>query len=194
MLLAPPSQSIYVLDLPGYGLSDDPLDFCLKSSNLTAIFEGYNDILEHVAQHILHVEKSSSSIEILAHSMGGPIAVNFVSKHPTLCSHLFLCNSAGLLPVMSTYGAFWAFPIKFEFPEKLLKTRWCANLCGAIRLAFGSSDPFVRFNMIYLFNTHGAGYALLSRHMHIQFTLANHFESHWFPCYTKELLEACNGK
>jgi pimeloyl-ACP methyl ester carboxylesterase len=89
--------SIYVLDLPGFGYSDKPLNFDYTSN-------GYADFIVH----FLNAHRIERAV-LVGNSMGGQIALMICLKYPERVARLVLVDSGG-------------YPQSVEFlPFKLLK-------------------------------------------------------------------------
>ena len=58
---------------------------------------------------------------ILAHSFGGFLATHFVSRSPQFVDRLILCNSAGIFPLLGSFGAYWAIFFKLSLPQSLFR-------------------------------------------------------------------------
>jgi pimeloyl-ACP methyl ester carboxylesterase len=190
MKSVPANQAVYCIDLPSYGLSDN-CSFDLGKASLNVVYESYNQIILQLINFYLG---NDAKVCLLAHSMGGVLTCQFMGKHHERVTHAFLCNSAGLLPVMSPYGMFWSWLIYFAFPERLFKTWIAPHLCYGVLLFFSTWNVHARFDAQYLFNPYGEGYKLLARHMHIEYTKKHSLESFWYPCCTEQLLHACKKK
>lgn len=80
-------RAALIADLPGHGRSDAPQSF------------GYTlpEMAEVVAA-VLHAEGSGPR-EVLAHSLGGSVAVHLAARHPALVSRLVLVEPALDVPV-----------------------------------------------------------------------------------------------
>jgi haloalkane dehalogenase len=82
------SKHVIALDLPGYGLSDKPLDVRYGFTFFEEIIEGFLDELK--------IEK----IDLVVHDIGGPIGVMWALRHPDRISRLALLNTL-VYPEMS---------------------------------------------------------------------------------------------
>lgn len=81
-----------LVDLPGHGLSDRPTDFDYS-------LESHADALASALE-----QAGVAGAEMVAHSMGGSVAVVLASRHPRLVSRLVLVD-ANLDPVEPVPGA-----------------------------------------------------------------------------------------
>lgn len=82
-------HSVYALDLPGHGGSSKQIrDGTL--SGFSELLEGFMDAM------------SVSKAHLVAHSMGGAVAILFALKNPERCLSLVLIGSAGLGPEIDT--------------------------------------------------------------------------------------------
>ena len=75
--------SVFAMDLPGFGLSDKPLDFDYSS-------KGYADFITSFID-VLNVHK----VALIGNSMGGQIALMTALEYPGCVSELVLVDSGG---------------------------------------------------------------------------------------------------
>lgn len=78
-------QRTLLIDLLGFGISDRPQDFGYSLSEQAAALASFMDKLE------------MSKADVIAHSMGGAIAIMLASTRPDLVGRLVVCE-ANLLP------------------------------------------------------------------------------------------------
>jgi 4,5:9,10-diseco-3-hydroxy-5,9,17-trioxoandrosta-1(10),2-diene-4-oate hydrolase len=75
---------VYALDLPGFGLTDKPLNTSYSITNFVAFAREF--------MATLGIERAS----LVGHSLGGAIAAQFTLQFPKMVEKLILVNSAGL--------------------------------------------------------------------------------------------------
>lgn len=114
-------MSILKIDLPGFGLSDEPKE--------------YFDTHEYAYQIFLLLKKLSiCNIVLVGHSFGGRLAILLSSIFDINVRALFLTSSAGL----NRFNLIrWIKIKKYKILKKLVK---CNILNDAVLLKFGSSD------------------------------------------------------
>lgn len=97
----------YILDVPGWGLSDGP--------SLKDLSEA--DIIELHVQMMVQFMDSRSIVKavVLAHSLCGFFSVCFASQYPTRIEKLVLINPAGVFSTLGDSGAYWALFFKTGF-------------------------------------------------------------------------------
>lgn len=103
----------YVLDIPGWGLSDGP-----SLKDLSA-----SDIIELHSQMLVQFMNSHSidKAVVLAHSLCGFFSVCFASQYPMRVEKLVLMNPAGIFSTLGDSGAYWALLFKTGFHNRLLR-------------------------------------------------------------------------
>jgi pimeloyl-ACP methyl ester carboxylesterase len=83
-LLEKNGWQVFILDLPGFGKSDDPPEqWGLKE---------YSDFISRIIDKYLKNEK----VYIFGHSFGGRIAIKLASLNPEKIKGIILCGSAGV--------------------------------------------------------------------------------------------------
>ena len=87
------------LDLPGYGLSDKPLDIRYGFTYFENILEGFLD------------ELGLEKIHLVVHDIGGPIGVMWALRHPDRLSKLVLMNTL-VYPEMSFMVKLFGFGLR----------------------------------------------------------------------------------
>lgn len=125
--VAAEQHTVYNLDLPGFGQSDEPLDVW-----------GVNEYADMLEQFItkLHIEKPI----ILGHSYGGRIGILYSSTHDV--DKLILVDAAGVKPhrSMKYYFKVYTFKAGKIFMKVLLGKKRAAQRIEAMRKAKGSAD------------------------------------------------------
>lgn len=154
-------SDVYVLDLPGWGISDSP-ELDLRDAMLESIHQYYAQVIAEVYCHVL---RRQSKCEILAHSLGAYLMVHCMTRHKHVLGNtrVTLMSTPGLTSRMSGFDWFWSGLITYSIPEKLLK-KW-GGLWHWVRWLYSESDPLTWFNAVALLNPEGEGYEVLARHM-----------------------------
>jgi len=105
---------VYILDLPGWGVSDD-LPF--HKFSVEDLISCHVD----VTQQFLQVMKLPKAV-IAAHSLAGFFAVHHAHQYAAQVEQLILINPAGLLPLLGDSTAYWSFLFKTGVHNYLLRS------------------------------------------------------------------------
>ena len=170
-------EHVYVIDLPGWGISDcPPAIMDLATAPLTEIYQFY-------ARVIAEIVSAQPHTHILAHSLGAFLTVQFMHRYPEIASPIntTLMSLPGLTAQMSEYTWFWSWLIRYSVPERLLRQWWAPYMWYCVRWWNCNTDPLTRFHTIALMNPKGRGYQILARHMHKN--------EEWAPLCLPTLLE-----
>jgi len=160
-------SDIYIVDLPGWGISDSPARF-LK---IDAMHEYYAQVIAEVYCYLR--QRSSSRLDVLAHSLGAYLTIQSIKikRHAPVFekeTKIVLISTPGLTPKMSAYDWFWGWLITYSFPEKLMK-KSPSQIWHCIRWFNINANPLDWFHTIALFNPEGEGYEVLARHMKVSY-------------------------
>lgn len=157
-------EHVYVLDLPGWGISDcPPASMDLATAPLTQIYEFYARVIAEIVSD----EPNAPHTHILSHSLGAFLTVQFLHRYPAIASRIntTLMSLPGLTPQMSEHTWFWSWLIRYSVPERLLRQWWAPHLWYCVRWWNCGMDPLTRFHTIALMNPKGCGWQILARHM-----------------------------
>jgi len=156
-------DEIYVVDMPGWGISDSFEGIDLKRDEMEVVYDRYAQLIAELHCHIRGL-RGTERCDILAHSLGAFLTVQCMRRHPLLLgdSHIRLACTPGLTAKMSPYDWFWSWLIQYSLPERLLK-QW--DLWHCVRWWCTGSDPLTWFCAVALLNPEGEGYEVLGRHM-----------------------------
>jgi len=80
-LSASKKHTAYIIDLPGFGKSDNPANFWG--------IEGYGEVVSFFIKNVI-----KSKTDYAGHSFGGAVGIYITAKHPNLINKLILINSA----------------------------------------------------------------------------------------------------
>ena len=83
--LLKPHFKVYALDLPGFGMSEEPKEV-FGSSDYARIVKSFLD------------EMGVEKVILIGHSFGGKISILLGLSHPEMVDKMVLINSAGLIP------------------------------------------------------------------------------------------------
>ena len=114
---------VIALDLPGFGLSDKPLDASYSFRYYDRILSGFLDALE--------IEQ----IGLAVHDLGGPLGLYWVCQHPERLSRLALLNTL-IYPNPSWAVILFVAATRLPLARSILASTW--GLKGTLRL--GVSD------------------------------------------------------
>ncbi len=114
---------VIALDLPGFGLSDKPLDASYSFRYYDRVLSGFLDALE--------IETTGLAV----HDLGGPLGVYWACQHPERLSHLALLNTL-IYPNPSWAVILFVAATRLPIVRSLLASSW--GLKRALR--FGVSD------------------------------------------------------
>ena len=115
------NYSVITLDFPGFGGSDLPNNnWCL-------------DDYVKVVKELLESE-NIASVDIVAHSFGGRVAIKLSAEEPKLVNKLVLVDSAGIKPKFSLLK--YLKILHYKFLKKLVK----ANIIKKDLSKYGSTD------------------------------------------------------
>lgn len=153
--------TVIAIDVPAFGISSKQ-SFSIEATPCETIMT-YNQVFY---QYFTENQFTKNTI-IVAHSFGGFLMSNFVSKHPQFCSQLLLVNSAGLLPTLGENGAYWAIFFKLGLLSRPLRmlngliTRIVYPLCRSLPL---------QKNILMLGNQESIGDHLVSQFITMRYT------------------------
>lgn len=103
--------SVYIVDLPGWGFSDN---YTLPETN---IIEFQVQILYDI---ICKLQNNKPSI-IVAHSLSAYFVIKLAKIHPEIFQKIILVSPAGIFPVLSSTGAYWAILFQTSMHSQLIK-------------------------------------------------------------------------
>ena len=182
-------DEIYVVDMPGWGISDSLEGIDLKKDELDAIHDRYAQLIAELYCHIRAL-RGVTAVDILAHSLGAFLTVQCMRRHALVLedSHIRLLCMPGLTTKMSPSDWFWSWLIRYSLPERLLK-QW--DIWHCVRWWCRGSDPLTWFCAVALLNPEGEGYEVLGRHM----TIGSGSDKGWAPlCLDDMILAMRYGK
>ena len=178
-------KHVYVLDLPGWGISDCPLasdgaPLNLAKAPLPDLYRFYADVIAEVAS-------LTAPTHLLAHSLGALFTVHFMRHHPHAAAplNINLMSLPGLSAKLE-HAWLWAWLIKHSVPEMLLKQWWAPYVWYCARWWISGAGPVKRFHAIALMNPKGRGYQILARHITTQ--------NEWSPLCIDTLREHATPK
>ena len=114
---------VIALDLPGFGLSDKPLDASYSFRYYDRVLSAFSDALE--------IETTGLAV----HDLGGPVGLYWACQHPERLSRLALLNTL-IYPDPSWAVILFVAATRLPLLRSLLSSQW--GLAAALRL--GVSD------------------------------------------------------
>ncbi len=118
------THRMIALDLPGFGLSDKPLDVSYSFRYFDRVLDGALDALE------------IDGVNLVVHDLGGPVGTYWASRHTERLRRLALLNTL-IYPEVS--WAVIAFVLALKTP--LIRSYLCSPRGLRFALRFGVTDP-----------------------------------------------------
>eukprot|EP00961_Rhodomonas_salina_P030874 415202-Rhodomonas_salina.1 len=109
------SFSLYAVDLPGFGRSTWSWEKFLAASR-GEVEDAYADFISNYI-HAMGLVKPI----VVAHSIGGFFAIKFAKKYPDCISKLILVSPAGILPMPTDYGWYFAWLFMHGIPIRQIR-------------------------------------------------------------------------
>ena len=116
------SHRVIALDLPGFGLSDKPLDVSYSFRFFDRILTGTLDALE--------IEK----ISLAVHDLGGPVGLYWASRHSDRLAKLAVLNTL-IYPEVSWAVILFVASVKLPVIRSILASPWGLRLALKIGVA-----------------------------------------------------------
>ena len=161
--------TVFVPDLPGWGISSSP-DFRHKDAK--EIVSVYVGVIAAFIRQQCH-GANAPRVTILAHSFSGFLAVHLADRHPDLVERLVLLNPAGIFPLTSDMGMFWAVLFITSIHHKFIQRVWYPIF---------SFNKFVQFSLAQL-SLPMSSSDLMGKFVHFTYR-----ESYWkYPCLAELL-------
>jgi len=159
-------HQVFVMDLPGWGVSEG---LNRHDGDADDIIQQY---IECIKQFIHLVTRKK--VILIAHSFSGFLAVHFAKKYPNLISNLVLVSPAGLFPLSSSTGMYWAvFFYTTVHYYIVYYLRWI--LLPIVFIL--TSRPLVRFSFVQL-SSHLPAFQIIRAFFHIDL-----WSAYWkYPC------------
>ena len=155
----PQTHDVYCIDLPGWGISDEP------SANLsnTDLFRYYGDLVMSVLTDLGPVDKFT----FVGHSFGSFLLVKMMENGSIPATNIYKCVLTclpGLAPYTSKYHYLWGTFFIYGLAESPFKQWWSKYLFRPW-LFRGNKTPLEILQRTHRFNTNSTGYKLVSRQM-----------------------------
>lgn len=158
---------IFVLDMPGWGISDSPGPTDFDSRFSDSVLKYYSQVIAEVYCRILTLT-NTEKCDVSAHSLGAHLMIHCMARHYDILGNtrIVLMCTPGLTETLSDYEWFWGWLIAYAIPEKVLKKHrdWW-DIWHCIRWIHTNSDPLTWFRTVALFNPEGEGYRVLAEHL-----------------------------
>lgn len=103
---------VHAIDIPGFGRSH----YSLEYNQLAMIYKDTAEFLIQVIVKYIKEIGTAQTLTLCGHSFGGYLAIMLAKQEPNLIHRLILINPAGIFPVLSEYGMYWAYFFKWGIP------------------------------------------------------------------------------
>jgi len=159
----PETHDVYCIDLPGWGISENPLfDFDWLKPN--EVFKYYGKI---ITQTLAELGNSfDTKYTLVGHSFGSIILLKSIKLGfipSSLIEKCILCCLPGLIPLTSKYAYLWGTIFITGWLESMTKQFWSPYLFRAF--LFSDADPLSILKTTYRYIPNANGYYFVSKHM-----------------------------
>ena len=158
----PQTHDVYCIDLPGWGISDEPSSN-LSNTDLNELFRYYGDLVMSVLSELGPVNKFT----FVGHSFGSFLLVKMMENGSIPAKNIYKCALTclpGLAPYTSRYHYLWGTFFIYGLAESPFKQWWSKYLFRPW-LFRGNKTPLEILQRTHRFITNSTGYKLVSRQM-----------------------------
>jgi len=163
----PKTYDVYCIDLPGWGISEDP-PFDLATAEQSDVFAYYGKTIVSAMKEV-YIAADPKYI-FVGHSFGSLILLKSIHLGyiPRDIIHKCVLTSLpGLVPLTSKYTCkypyLWGIFFRMGWLESIFKQSWSPYLFRAF--LFRKSSELTTLQRMYLFIPNGKGYQFVSRQM-----------------------------
>jgi pimeloyl-ACP methyl ester carboxylesterase len=185
----PKTYDVYCIDLPGWGVSEDP-PFNLGSVGLERCYYYYANVIMDALTEIYPVK--NAKFVFVGHSFGALILTKSIINDyiPTNKIHRCVLTCApGLHPETSKYAYFWGTIFITGITESLFKQWWSGYLFSAF--LYRKETQLLTLQHMYRFIPNGEGYKIVGRHMEFKGRL---FKPEWVNPVRNDLIHMSKYK
>jgi len=158
----PQTHDVYCIDLPGWGISDEP-SINLSNTDLNNVFRYYGDLVMSVLSELGPVNKFT----FVGHSFGSFLLVKMMENGSIPAKNIHKCVLTclpGLAPYTSRYRYLWGTFFIYGLAESPFK-QWWSKYLFCPWLFRGNKTPLEILQRTHRFITNSTGYKLVSRQM-----------------------------
>lgn len=159
----PKTYDIFCIDLPGWGISEDP-PFDLKTADLNKCYAYYANVILTALSEVYRVK--TAKYVFVGHSLGSLILTKCIAGGyiPAYRIHkCILAAAPGLHEETSKYAYFWGSLFISGILESMFKQWWSSYLFSAF--LYRKETQLKTIQTMHIFIPHGAGRHLSSRQM-----------------------------
>jgi pimeloyl-ACP methyl ester carboxylesterase len=159
----PKTHDVFCIDLPGWGISEDPL-FDLETADQSDVFAYYGETIMSAMKE-LYIAGNAKYI-FVGHSFGSLILLKSIhlGNIPRNVIHKCVLTSLpGIVPLTSTYPYLWGTIFMMGWLESMFKQWWSPYLFRAF--LFRGSSELNTLQKMSRFIPNGKGYQFVSRQM-----------------------------
>lgn len=159
MTSLPKTYDVYCIDLPGWGISQDPL-IDLANIELNQMYVFYAKIIIDALTEI-HPSKDAK-FTLVGHSLGSFLLLKSIKSIPLdRVNKLVFACLPGIIPQTSRYPYFFATYFVYEF-ESIFKQWWSRHLFCAF--LYRQRTQLETLKRMHSFIPNGFGYKIVGRH------------------------------
>lgn len=158
----PNTHDVYCIDLPGWGISEDP-PFDLATHPEHIVFAYYG---EQIMKALRELYIDDGKYIFVGHSFGSYILLKSIRNGTIPRKSIHKCTLTclpGLAPLTSKYPYLWGSYFIMGWFESIFKKSWSRHLFRAF--LYRKSNPLDTLKTMHLFIPDGVGYKLVGRQM-----------------------------
>jgi pimeloyl-ACP methyl ester carboxylesterase len=158
----PKTHDVYCIDLPGWGISDEPPNN-ISSTDLDDLYRYYGNLVMTTLAEIGPIDQFT----FVGHSFGSFLLVKMIENGTIPEKNIYKCVLTclpGLAPYTSKYNYLWGTFFIYGLAESPFKYWWSKYLFRSW-LFRGNKTPLEILQRTHRFISYSSGYKLLSRQM-----------------------------